>query len=89
MTAQSPLLPADRADQVYVSVKALSPGKLHLPHAWVFQDCVGQPESTGSWVPTFSFLIEHPSRGRAMFDLGLRKVRVNLPVIPLYYSCGN
>ncbi|KAF7798135.1 hypothetical protein EIP86_009350 [Pleurotus ostreatoroseus] len=81
MTTQSPRLPADRADQVYVSVKALSPGKLHLPHAWVFQDCVSQPESAGSWVPTFSFLIEHPSRGRAMFDLGLRKHAKGYPPV--------
>lgn len=79
MTAPNPPLPADLPDQVYVSVKALCPGKLHLPYAWVFQDCIDQPESVGSWVPTFSFLISHPTKGHAMFDLGLRKVSNALP----------
>lgn len=82
MALPGPPLPADQPNQVYVSVKALCPGKLHLPHAWVFQDCIDQPESVGSWVPTFSFLISHPTKGHAMFDLGLRKVSMMFTLIP-------
>ena len=69
-------LPADEPNQVYVSVKAMNVGRLWLPDASVFQDCkdLGTPDSQGVWVPDFSFLITHPTKGKALFDLGLRKV---------------
>jgi len=64
-------LPADSADQKYVSVSALHVGSLYLPDGEVFEDSIGK--DTGSTVPSLAFLIEHEVHGRLMFDLGLRK----------------
>ena len=81
MAALSPL-PKDTPAQVYVTVKAITSGHIFLPHSRVFDDCVDAPMSQGSRVPDFAFAIEHPTRGLAMFDLGLRKVRTcMLPVL--------
>ncbi|KAJ3729665.1 beta-lactamase-like protein [Lentinula raphanica] len=58
----------------YVSVFALIAGHLYLPHKEIFQDVLENGlETGGEVVPTFSFMIEHPTRGKYLFDLGLRK----------------
>ncbi|KIK57565.1 hypothetical protein GYMLUDRAFT_172636 [Collybiopsis luxurians FD-317 M1] len=56
-----------------VTVSALIPGHFYLPHKDVFQDALESGAMSGDTVPTFAFLIEHPSLGKYMFDLGLRK----------------
>ncbi|KAI0093150.1 beta-lactamase-like protein [Irpex rosettiformis] len=66
-------IPADLADQVYARVKPIVAGSIFLPHKEVFQDAVGLPGTEGIRVPSFSFLISHPTKGNALFDLGLRK----------------
>ncbi|KAH7878129.1 uncharacterized protein C8R40DRAFT_1091258 [Lentinula edodes] len=66
-------LPSAHYSQVCVNVSVLIPGHLYLPHKEVFQDALENGAETGSTVPTFSFLLEHPTRGKYLFDLGLRK----------------
>ncbi|KAE9407552.1 Metallo-hydrolase/oxidoreductase [Gymnopus androsaceus JB14] len=61
------------ARNVGVLVYAISGGNFYLPHRDVFQDAHINDIETGDIVPTFSFLIEHPTRGKYLFDLGLRK----------------
>ncbi|KAF9059358.1 beta-lactamase-like protein [Rhodocollybia butyracea] len=56
-----------------ITVSALIPGHFYLPHEDVFQDAFESKASSGDIVPTFAFLLEHPSHGKYMFDLGLRK----------------
>lgn len=67
-------IPTDVDGQVYVSVKPIVAGTLFLPHREVFQDSVDQPGSAGMRVPVICFLISHPTKGNAIFDLGIRKV---------------
>ena len=69
-------LPPDAPNQVYLSVKAMCAGRFWLPDTFVFQDSQdrGAPDSEGVWVPDFAFLVTHPTKGRALFDLGIRKV---------------
>ncbi|KAF5383889.1 hypothetical protein D9757_007388 [Collybiopsis confluens] len=56
-----------------VTVFALIPGHFYLPQKDVFQDALETGAGGGDIVPTFAFLVEHHSRGKYMFDLGLRK----------------
>ncbi|KAI0694341.1 beta-lactamase-like protein [Cytidiella melzeri] len=72
-STQIPPLPNDSENQSFVTVKALLTCFIHLPFNLVFQDSVNYPDSTGSYVPVFNFLIAHPTRGLALFDLGVRK----------------
>lgn len=74
MATQDPPLPADRTNQTYVTVKALCVGRVYLENRFVFEDSMDEPESAGLQLPVFSFLISHPTKGHAMFDLGIRKV---------------
>ena len=67
--------------RVCVSVKALNVGDMYIPDSWAFEDAKGSPDTTGSRLPDFAFLITHPTKGRAMFDLGLRKVKDPLYLI--------
>ena len=75
MDAASPPLPPDKADQAYVTVHALLAGGLWLPHKDVFQDSVNEPSEVGSEIPFIAFMVTHPTHGRSLFDLGMRKVR--------------
>ena len=68
--------PSDANNQAYVSVHALLVGGLWLPYREVFQDCLHEPASVGSNIPFFAFMLVHPTKGRALFDLGIRKVRL-------------
>ena len=68
-------LPSDSESQTYVTVHALPAGGLWLPHREVFQDCFDQTSEIGSEIPFIAFLVTHPTHGRALFDLGMRKVR--------------
>ena len=76
ITEHNPPLPSDGDNQTYVCVKALSMGEMFLPHAFVFQDAkdANVPPTVRVKLPTFAFLIEHPTRGKIMFDLGMNKV---------------
>ncbi|KZT07050.1 uncharacterized protein LAESUDRAFT_736609 [Laetiporus sulphureus 93-53] len=56
-------LPLDSGKQVYVTVYALHAGSFFLQDKEVFEGSLGY----------FAFLVEHPSYGRLMLDLGLRK----------------
>lgn len=76
MVTQTAALPPDAANQVYVSVKTILAGNLHLPDKEVFQDSIDQPDSVGRRIPVFCFLVTHPIHGHALFDVGVRKVRV-------------
>ncbi|KIP01907.1 hypothetical protein PHLGIDRAFT_79929 [Phlebiopsis gigantea 11061_1 CR5-6] len=78
MTAQdsTPSLPSDTEDQVYVTVHAFTVGGLWFPAREVFQDSLHEPETVGSNIPFIAFLVTHPTKGRALFDLGLRKATV-------------
>ena len=67
-------LPADTQRQTYVTVKPIIAGSLFLPFRDVFEDRLDAPTSTGSRVPVICFLISHPTKGYALFDLGIRKV---------------
>ena len=68
-------LPLDSDRQVYVSVKALSIGTFWLPEIALVKDG-SFPSNLEDWVflPAFAFLITHPTEGKVMFDLGIRKV---------------
>lgn len=67
-----PRLPLDDVEQSYTRVSAIAAGYLFLLDGEVFDDSIGS--TSGSKVPSFSFLIEHPKHGKLLFDLGLRKV---------------
>lgn len=67
-------LPPDTTDQTYVTVNALLAGGLWLPYKNVFQDSVDLPLDVGSELPFIAFLVTHPTYGRTLFDLGMRKV---------------
>ena len=75
-TTQSPPLPPDAKAQTHVTVHAILAGGLYLPDKEVFQDSVHQPPEVGAEVPFIAFMITHPTFGRALFDLGMRKVSV-------------
>ena len=66
--------PRDSEQQTYVSVKALVAGHVWLTDKRMFLDAIDAPEGQGHWLPAFSFLITHPTKGNALFDLGVRKV---------------
>ncbi|KAJ3555476.1 hypothetical protein NM688_g2559 [Phlebia brevispora] len=74
-----PSLPSDSPDQTFVSVQAIVGGHFFLPYLEVFEDCRGHPANEGCRVPSLAFLITHPSHGRALFDLGLRKHNQGYP----------
>lgn len=67
-------LPKDSATQTFVSVKAIAAGHIFLPLCRIFEDCTNTPPAEGALVPSFAFLITHPTQGMSMFDLGLKKV---------------
>lgn len=67
-------LPADAENQTHVTVHALLAGTFWIPYNLVFQDCIHEPIEVGCQVPFNAFMITHPTYGRALFDLGLRKV---------------
>lgn len=62
-------------------VSALPTGTLHLPDRWLFED--GSPDTTlnRQFSPDYSFLIEHPSGKKVLFDLGIRKDLENNPEV--------
>ncbi|KAI0093152.1 beta-lactamase-like protein [Irpex rosettiformis] len=68
-------MPTPTTPPITLKLSALLTTFIHLPFHTVFQDCLdsGYPDSSGSYVPVFSFLIEHPSEGKVLFDLGVRK----------------
>ncbi|KAH7886197.1 beta-lactamase-like protein [Phlebopus sp. FC_14] len=74
---ENPSLPADRDNQTYVSVSAIAAGHFFLPYEEVFEGfstAANQgAQMEGSVVPSFAFLLQHPSHGKLLFDLGLRK----------------
>ena len=53
-------------------------GTASLPDNWMYKDAQDAkvPDEVRTTIPCFSFLIEHPTRGKALFDLGMRKVRL-------------
>lgn len=62
-----------------VEVSALPTGKLYLPDRWLFEDGDNDMRKARQFSPDFSFLISHPSGEHILFDLGMRKVCINLP----------
>ena len=68
-------LPRDREGQTYVSIKTLQAGSAFLPDSWAYKDSEDAKiaDDVGSRVPVLTFLITHPTKGKAMFDLGIRK----------------
>lgn len=83
MATSQAQLPQDADNQTYVTVHALLAGGLWLPYKEVFQDSIDEPPEVGSEIPFIAFLITHPTFGRLLFDLGMRKVR---PCLVLRYS---
>lgn len=75
MSSTLPPLPADLDHQAYVVVRPIIAGSLHIPLNIVFEDSLDEPDSNSVHIPTFSFLITHPTHGHMLFDLGVRKVR--------------
>ena len=71
----APPLPLDRETQTYVTIQALSLGRVSLPYNWIFQDSLHAPDEERSDLPFIGALITHPTRGKALYDLGVRKVR--------------
>lgn len=67
--------PADTQDQVYVKLSAIETGRFFLPDKEVFADSEDEDDKVGTVVPSFAFLVDHPTHGKLLFDLGLRKVR--------------
>ena len=87
MTATSSF-PPDLPSQTYLSIKALVAGHVWLQDGRVFLDSKEKPADVGSWVPAFSFLIVHPTKGKALFDLGVRKASLSqLITVIKSYSC--
>ena len=87
MTSPSRALPADIENQTHVTVHALLVGGFFLPSRLVFQDCVDEPEDVGCEVPFIAFMITHPTFGRTLFDLGMRKVSLGRAVRAIILSC--
>ena len=78
-------LPQDRANQAFISVKAIQAGDVYLPDAYVYSDCQGAPLTQGTHAPDFAFLLVHPTKGKLMFDIGLRKVSMHLSSVALLH----
>lgn len=78
MAAPIPNFPADKPNQTYVSVKAVVGGHVWLRDSLTFLDAADTDDSQGAWVPAFSFLITHPTKGKVLFDLGVRKVCIGI-----------
>jgi hypothetical protein len=57
--------------QATVKVSMLPTGQLYLPDRWI---TAGADLNIKRLYPDFSFLIQHPSGTKLMFDLGIRKV---------------
>ena len=66
-------------NDVTVQVSVLPTGQLGLLLRWIFEN--EQDTSKVEWFPDYSFLIEHPSGKRVMFDLGMRKALEEYPPI--------
>ncbi|KAJ3555475.1 hypothetical protein NM688_g2558 [Phlebia brevispora] len=77
----STTFPPDSASQAFVSVKAIVAGHIFLPYPRVFEDSDGHPLTEGARIPSFAFLITHPTHGRTLFDLGLRKNNEGYPPV--------
>ena len=73
--------PKDVQDQQYFTVSAIPAGFLYLPDRVVFDDAL--ESDTGQKVPSFSFLLEHDTYGRILFDLGNRKVFATRNIVKL------
>ncbi len=58
-----------------VAVSALPTGQLAHPDRWLFEDGDENLMQARQLYPVYSFLIEHPSGRKILFDLGLPKVR--------------
>lgn len=69
-------LPATR-DVAPVQVFALPTGWLYHPDRWLFEDGDSDQVNAKQQYPDYSFLIRHPAGQNVLFDLGLRKVRLN------------
>ncbi len=67
-------LPLDLPSQNFVKVYALVAGTFLLADIDIFEDAIDAKSTHKQRVPTFSFLIQHPTYGRFLFDLGLKKV---------------
>ncbi|KAF9245701.1 beta-lactamase-like protein [Melanogaster broomeanus] len=65
--------PAERVGQTYVSVSAIAAGYLCLDNTDLFEDARINCTPGGIRSPSFAFLIQHPTQGKLIFDLGLRK----------------
>ena len=79
-------LPQDRENQVFISLKAIQAGEVFLPDSYVYGDCPDAPMTQGSRRPDFAFLLAHPTKGKLMFDLGLRKVNTRPHCTHGYFS---
>ncbi len=81
MFESTPQFPPDAGQQTYLAVQAIVAGRLYLRDKRVFQDSIHLPDSSGFRAPDFCFLITHPTKGRILFDLGIRKVRTFKPLV--------
>jgi hypothetical protein len=61
-----------------VEVSVLPTGWLYLPDTWIFSD--GMP-GLKHWSPDLSFLLQHPSGKKVLFDLGMRKVNSPFSIV--------
>lgn len=59
-----------------VQVSALPTGRIYLPERWLFEDGDSDVAKARVLAPDFSFLVQHSSGQKLVFDLGLRKARV-------------
>ncbi|KAH7922806.1 Metallo-hydrolase/oxidoreductase [Leucogyrophana mollusca] len=76
-------LPQDSTSQTFLSVSVIRAGEFFIPDEEVFDDSIStdrnSPNKAGSKVPSFAFLLEHPTYGKLLFDLGLRKHGAGYP----------
>ncbi|KAI0779927.1 Metallo-hydrolase/oxidoreductase [Fomes fomentarius] len=63
-------LPPPSANQPFCRVSPLLAGIVDAPLAWVLD---GVADTVRIQCPAFSFLIQHPTHGKTLFDLGTRK----------------
>lgn len=67
--------PPDAENQTYARVFPINTGSLWLTDRQMFADSEDSKDTTaGCEVPVFVFLVDNPTLGKALFDLGLRKV---------------